>query len=83
MEEKLNSTKTFDALKEQESYLQRLNEEDLAIIQDEMASSFDKEAAEELWLEMKSLRGCKLKSQKEKLSCLSEIGSSRSSKHMA
>ena len=47
MEEKLNSTKTFDALKEQESHLQRLNEEDQAIIQDEMASSFDKEAAEE------------------------------------
>ena len=47
MEEKLNSTKTFDALKEQESHLQRLNEENQAIIQDEMASSLDKEAAEE------------------------------------
>ena len=47
MEEKLNSTKTFDALKEQESHLQRLNEEDQAMIQDEMASSFDKDAAEE------------------------------------
>ena len=47
MEERLNSTETFDALKEQESHLLRLNEEDQAIIQDEMALSFDKEAAEE------------------------------------
>ena len=47
MEEKLNSTKTFHILKENESHLQRLKEEDLAIIQDEMATSFDKEAAEE------------------------------------
>ena len=39
MEEKLNSTKTFDVLKENESHLQ-------VIIQDEMASPFDKEAAE-------------------------------------
>ena len=34
-------------MKEQEIHLQRLNEEDQAIIQDEMATSFDKEAAEE------------------------------------
>ena len=47
LEENLNSTKTFDALKEQEIHLQRLNEEDQVIIQDEMATSFDKEAAEE------------------------------------
>ena len=47
IEEKFNSTKTFDALKEQEIHLQRLNEEDQVIIQDEMATSFDKEAAEE------------------------------------
>ena len=47
MEEKLNGTKTFDVLNENEIHLQRLNEEDLAIIQDEMASSFDKKAAEE------------------------------------
>ena len=47
LEEKLNSTKTFDGLKKQESHLQQLNEEDQVIIQDEMASSFDKEAAEE------------------------------------
>ena len=46
IEEKFNSTKSFDVLKAQESHLQRLNE-DQAIIQDEMASSFDKEAAEE------------------------------------
>ena len=47
LEENLYSTKTFDALKEQEIHLQRLNEEDQAIIQDEMATSFDKEGAEE------------------------------------
>ena len=47
LEERLNSTKTFDALKEQESHLQWLKEEDQAIIPDEMAPSFDKEAAEE------------------------------------
>ena len=47
LEENLYSTKTFDALKEQEIHLQRLNEEDQAIIQDEMAPSLDKEAAEE------------------------------------
>ena len=47
LEENLNSTKTFDALKEQEIHLKRLNEEDQAIIQDEMATSFDKGAAEE------------------------------------
>ena len=47
LEENLNSTKTFDALKEHEIHLQLLNEEDQAIIQDEMATSLDKEAAEE------------------------------------
>ena len=47
MEEGLNSTKTFDALKEQEIHLLRLNEEDQAIIQDELEPSFNKEAAEE------------------------------------
>ena len=47
MEERLNSTKTFDALKEQERHLLRLNEEDQAIIEDEMEPSIDKEAAEE------------------------------------
>ena len=47
LEENLYSTKNFDALKEKEIHLQRLNEEDQAIIQDEMATSLDKEAAEE------------------------------------
>ena len=82
-EENLNTTKTFDALKEQEIHLQRLNEEDQVIIQDEMATSFDKEAAEELRLETKSFRGCKHRSLKEKLLCLSENESTRSSKNMA
>ena len=84
MEEKLNSTKTFDALKEQESYLQRLNEEDQAIIQDEMASSFAKKLLKkELRLEMKSSQGFKLGLRKEKMPCLSKKGSARSSKNMA
>ena len=47
LEENLYSTKTFDALKEEITHLERLNEEDQAVIQDEMATSFDKEAAEE------------------------------------
>ena len=47
LEENLYSTKTFDALKEEKIHLERLNEEDRAIIQDEMATSFDKEAAGE------------------------------------
>ena len=47
IEENLYSTKTFDALKEHEILLQRLNEEDQAIIQDEMATSLDKEGAAE------------------------------------
>ena len=47
LEENLYSTKNFHALKEHEIHLQRLNEKDQAIIKDEMAASFDKEAAEE------------------------------------
>ena len=47
IEKRLNSTKAVDELKEQESGLKRQNEEDQAIIQDEMALSIDKEAAEE------------------------------------
>jgi len=46
IEERLNSTKTLDDLKEQESELQRQNEEDQAIIQDENASPSQKETAE-------------------------------------
>ena len=45
-EERYNETKPFDALKEQESKLQRQNEEDQAIIIDENASPSEKEAAE-------------------------------------
>jgi len=47
MEERLNSTKSLDDLKEQESELQRQNEEDQAIIRDENASPSYKEAARE------------------------------------
>ena len=39
--------KTFDALKQEIMHLERLNEENRAIIQDEMATSLDKEAAGE------------------------------------
>ena len=45
MEERLNQTKPLDALKERKSELQRQNEEDQAIIQDENASPSDIEAA--------------------------------------
>ena len=47
LEDNLYSTKTFDALKEEMVLLERLNEEDQVVIQDEMAPSLDKEAAEE------------------------------------
>ena len=46
-ERRLNSTRSFDTLKEQESHLKQLNDEDRAIINDENALSFEKEAAEE------------------------------------
>ena len=47
MEERLNETKSFDDLKEQESKLQQQNEEVRAIIEDENTSQLDKDAAEE------------------------------------
>jgi len=47
LEERYNQTKPLDELKEQESELQRQNEEDQAIIQDENASPSEKEAAED------------------------------------
>ena len=47
IEKKIYDTKNFDVLKEEEIHLQQLNEEDQAVIQDEMAPSLDKEAAEE------------------------------------
>ena len=46
MEERYNQTKTLDDLKEHESELQRQNEKDQAIIQDENALPSEKEAAE-------------------------------------
>ena len=46
IEERLNSTKPPDDLKEQESELKRQNEEDQAIAQDENASPSEREAAE-------------------------------------
>ena len=47
IEERLNSTKPLDDLKEQEIELNRQNEEDQAIIQDENASPSERQAAEE------------------------------------
>jgi len=47
MEERLNQTKPLDALKERKSELQRQNEEDQAIIQDENASPDYKDDAQE------------------------------------
>ena len=46
MEVRLNDTRTLDELKEQEAELQRQNEEDQAVIDDENASPSDKQAAE-------------------------------------
>ena len=46
MEERLNSAKPLDDLKEQESELKRQNEEDQAIIQDENTSPSERGAAE-------------------------------------
>ena len=46
MEAKLNDTRTLDELKEQEAELQRQNEEDQAVIDDENTSPSDKQAAE-------------------------------------
>ena len=47
MEARLNDTRTLDELKEQEAELQRQNEEDQAVIDNEDASPSDKQAAEE------------------------------------
>ena len=46
MEARLNDTRTLDELKEEEAELQRQNEEDQAVIDDEDASPSDKQAAE-------------------------------------
>ena len=46
MEARLNDTRTLNELKEQEAELQRQNEEDQAVIDNEDASSSDKQAAE-------------------------------------
>ena len=47
MEARLNDTRTLDELKEQEVELQRQNEEDQAVIDNEDTSPSDKQAAEE------------------------------------
>ena len=46
MEARLNDTRTLDDLKEQEAELQRQNEEDQAVVDDENASPSDKQTAE-------------------------------------
>jgi len=47
LEKRLNSTRSFDVLKEKESNLLRQNEKDQAIINDDDAAEMDKEAAKE------------------------------------
>ncbi|KAL9963561.1 hypothetical protein ACROYT_G027081 [Oculina patagonica] len=47
MQERLNETKTFDELREQEDELKRQNEEDKKVIEDENASPSEKQAAED------------------------------------
>ena len=46
LEERLNSTKPLDDLREKESELERQNEEDKAVINDKNASPSEKEAPE-------------------------------------
>jgi len=47
LEERLNSTKSLNDLNEQSAELQRKNEEDIAIIEDENTSPSEREAAQE------------------------------------
>ena len=83
IEERLNSTKRLDELEDDEDRLKRLNEEDQAVIDDVDTSEFDKEGEKGLQLEMKSFCGLNLRYRKENPLCLSEKGSSRSSKNVA
>ena len=84
MEERLNQTKPLDDLKEQESELQRQNQEDQAIIQDENASPSEKEAAEGRVAE-RNEEIARLQTQiaERERGGLSWKGSKRSSKKMA
>ena len=82
-EKRLNGTKALDDLTEQESALKGQNEEDQAIIQDDNTSPSEREAAEARVAERNgSSLVCELRLRKEKLACLSEKGSARSSKNM-
>ena len=47
IEERLNSTKLLDELKDEEARLKKLNEKDQAVIDDVNASEFDKDATRE------------------------------------
>jgi len=83
MEEGLNSTKSLDAPKERENELQRLNEEDQTIIQDENASPSDKEAAEERVAERnKELARLQTQAEEREGCSFSRKESKRSSKNM-
>ena len=83
IKERLNSTKRLDELGDDEGRLKRLNEEDQAIIDDATHQNSIKRPLEKgLRQEMKIFCGLKLRYRKEKISCLSEKGSSRSSKNM-
>ena len=78
MEERLNSTKPLDDLKEQESHLKQLNEEDEAIIQEKMLHHMIKKLHKNrLRLEMKNLCVCKRRLRTEKLRSLSKKESKR------
>ena len=82
MVERLNSTKPLDELKEHESDLQRQNEEDQAIIQDENASPSDIEATRERVEERNELSRLQTQiAERERVRPLSER-SKRSSKNM-
>ena len=66
IEERLNSTKPLDDLKEQESELKRQNEEDQATMMKTPCPLKEEPQRLELRKEMKSSPGCKLRLRREK-----------------
>ena len=80
-EERFYEIKRLDELKERVNDLNRQNEEDQALIQDENTTPSEREAAEARRAERNE--EFKLRLMKESLKCLSEKEYARSSKNMA
>jgi len=84
LERRFNSTRSFDALKEQESNLLRLLEEKQAIINDDDATQLEKEAAEERIAEInEELARLQTQIAEREDASLSEKGSKKFSKNAA